>query len=106
MDDTIRRLTRVLGATGVESMGHDTRFSVESADGSKLKVSIEGQQQRFMAVLQDPAGVTRASIDVAPVKSASEDPGFPGRVTLHLATHTMHVETRPTLALSLVSDLK
>jgi hypothetical protein len=106
MDDTIRRLTKVLGATGVESMGHDTRFTVEGADGSKLKVNIEAQQQRFMAVLVDAKGVTRATVDVAPVKTASEDPNYPGRVTLHLATHQLHVESKPSLAVELVSEAK
>jgi hypothetical protein len=103
MEDTIRRLARVLGATGVESMGHDVRFSVESKDGSRLKVNIEGQQQRLMAVLTDANGVTRADVDVAPVQKVTEAPGFPGRVTIHVGTQMIHIDSQPTLAIELIS---
>jgi hypothetical protein len=103
MEDTIRRLARVLGATGVESMGHDARLSVESKDGSRLKVNIEGQQQRLMAVLTDANGVTRADLDVAPVQKVTEVPGFPGRVTIHVGTQMIHIDSQPTLAIALIS---
>jgi len=105
MEDTIRRLTKVLGATGVEAMGHDVRFTVEGKGGAKLKVNIEQQQQRVMAVLTDGTGITRASVDVAPVKSVTEDPGFPGRVTMHVGTLKLQIETLPSLALEVLTEV-
>lgn len=104
MEDTIRRLAKVLGAQGLESAGHDTRFYVDGADGSRVKVSIEGEQQRLMAVLTDAAGVARCDLDVAPIKKVSEDPEFPGRVTLHVGTMLVHLDSKPTLAVELVSE--
>jgi hypothetical protein len=105
MEDTVRRLTKVLGATGVEAIGPDTRFTVSGSGGAQLKVSVEGQHQRFMAVLIDGSGITRTSVDVAPVKSVTEDPQFPGRVTLHFGTLLVHVETKPSLALEVVTQV-
>lgn len=106
MEDTVKRLAKVLGATGLESMGHDVRFAVDAADGSRLKVSIEGNQQRFMAVLLDSKGVTRSSLDVAPVKKVTEDAAFPGRVTLHVGTLMIHIETKPSLAVEVLTEEK
>ncbi|MEW6430266.1 MAG: hypothetical protein AB1730_02055 [Myxococcota bacterium] len=103
MEDTTKRLAKVLGATGVESMGHDVRFSVESKDGTRLRVNIEGQQQRLMAVLTDANGVTRADLDVAPVQKVTEDPAFPGRVTLHVGAQMIHIDSQPTLAVEIIS---
>lgn len=103
MDDTIKRLAKVLGATGVESMGADVRFSVEASDGAKLKVNVEGQQQRLMAVLTDPQGVTRADLDVAPIEKVTEDAAFPGRVTLHVAGLMIQLDSKPTLAVEVLS---
>lgn len=104
MEDTIRRLAKVLGAQGLEGAGHDTRFFVDGDDGSRMKVSIEGAQQRLMAVLLDAHGVVRCDLDIAPVKKVSEDAGFPGRVTLHVGTMLLHLDSKPTLAVELVSD--
>lgn len=103
MEDTTKRLAKVLGATGVESMGHDVRFSVESKDGTRLKVNIEGQQQRLMAVLTDANGVTRADLDVAPVQKVTEDPAFSGRVTIHVGSQMIHIDSQPTLAIEFIS---
>lgn len=103
MDDTIRRLAKVLGASGLEGLGHDGRFAVEGADGSLLKVVIEGAHQRFLAELKDAKGVLRADLDLAPVSRVSEDPAVPGRVTLHVGTLLVHVDTKPALAIELVS---
>jgi hypothetical protein len=104
MDDTTKRLAKVLGASGVESVDHDVRFSVESSDGAHLKVNIEGQQQRLMAVLSDAQGVTRADLDVAPVQKVTEDPAFPGRVTLHIGSLLIQIDSQPTLAVEILSS--
>ena len=104
MEDTIRRLAKVLGAQGGEGAGHDTRFYVESHDGSRMKVSIEGAQQRLMLVLTDAKGVARCDLDVAPIKKVSEDVSFPGRVTLHVGTLSIHLDSHPTLAVEFVSE--
>ncbi len=104
MEDTIKRLAKVLGATGLESVGHDARFTVEGGDGLKLDVSIEGTQQRFIATLIDGKKVPRAALDVAPLRKVTEDPKVPGRVTLHVGAMMIHVDTKPGLALALVSE--
>ena len=104
MEDTIRRLAKLLGAQGLESAGHDTRFFVDGADGSRFRVSIEGAQQRLMGVLTDAHGVARCDLDVAPIKKVSESADFPGRVTLHVGTMLVHIDSKPTLAVELVSD--
>ena len=103
MDSTVSRLTKVLGAAGVESAGHDARFTVDDAAGSCLKVSIEGEQQRFMGVLVDGAGVSRVTVDVAPVTSVIETPGFPGRVSLHVGGTIIHIDSQPSLAIEIVT---
>lgn len=106
MDDTIRRLAKVLGASGLEGMGADARFAVDAADGSRLKVAIEGGHQRFMCVLQDAKGVTRADLDVSPVKKVIEDPAFPGRVVLQVGTLVIHLDSKPTLAVEVLAAEK
>ncbi|MEW5743353.1 MAG: hypothetical protein AB1938_30870 [Myxococcota bacterium] len=103
MDDTTKRLAKVLGASGVESLGNDVRFAVDSTDGARLKVNIEGTQQRFMAVLLDAKGVVRADLDVAPIQKVTEDPAFPGRVTLHVAGLMIQIDSKPTLAIEVLS---
>jgi|RhiMetdeSRZDD1v2_1073273.scaffolds.fasta_scaffold1736041_2 hypothetical protein len=101
MDSTVSLLAKVLGAKGVESTEHDTRFVAETPEGGRLKVSIAGSAQRFMATLVDAAGVTRCSIDVAPVTKVKESPGFPGRVTLHVGKTLVHIDSQPSLAIEL-----
>lgn len=104
MDTTVTIMAKTLGALGVESSGADACFAVEGSDGSVLKISLEGRQQRFMAVLIDAAGVTRASVDVAPVSHVKDDPSFPGRVTLHVGKQRIHLDSRPTPTIELVTD--
>jgi hypothetical protein len=103
MDQTIRHLARVLGASAIECAGHDSRFIVEDGQGGRLQVSIEAAQQRMMAVLKDAGGTTRCTIDVAPVTHATEDKAFPHRVMLHVGQMRVRIESEPTLALELVS---
>lgn len=101
MEATISLLAKHLGATGVESSGGDARFAVEGAGGGHLKVHISSRLQRFMGVLSDAQGVVRASVDVAPVGSVTEDVAFPGRVTLHVGRTLVHIDTKPTLAIEI-----
>ncbi|GEM_PF-6565206 len=101
MDITIALLARVLGAKGVENSASDARFVAESPEGGRLKVSIGGAHQRFMATLLDANGVTRCSIDVAPVTKVKEDPSYPGRVTLHVGKTLVHIDSQPSLAIEL-----
>lgn len=103
MEDTTKRLARVLGANGVESLGNGVRFAVDSHDGARLKVNIDGKQQRLMAVLLDPNGVVRADLDLAPILKVTEDASLPGRVTLHVGTLLIQVDSRPTLAIEILS---
>jgi hypothetical protein len=103
MDDTTKRLAKVLGASGVESLGNDVRFAVDSSDGARLKVNIEGTHQRLMAVLLDAKGVVRADLDVAPIQKVTEDPAFPGRVTMHVGTLLIQIDSKPTLAIEILS---
>lgn len=101
MDSTVALLAKILGAKGVEGSGSDARFAVESPEGGRLKVSVGGRTQRFMATLIDANGVTRASIDVAPVTHVREDQGFPGRVTLQVGKTLIHIDSQPSLAIEL-----
>jgi hypothetical protein len=105
MDSSVSRLAKILGASGVESAGHDVRFAVDAADGSRLKVSIEGDQQRFMGVVVDGTGTTRTTLDVAPVTHVAEVAGFPGRVVLHLGKTMIYIDTQPSIAIEVVSEL-
>jgi len=103
MDATVALLAKHLGSHGVEAAGADARFFVDGPEGARLKVSIEGSQQRFMAVLVDSAGVTRCTVDLAPIAHVVEDKQFPGRVTLHVGKHFVHIDTIPSLAIEIVS---
>ncbi len=106
MDDSIRRLARVLGASTVEGSGGLVRFAVNAADGSTLKVNIEAAQQRFMAVLSDAKGVTRADIDIGPVRKVTEDTGFPGRIILHLGSVRVQIDSQPSLAIETLAGVE
>lgn len=103
MENTIARMAKRLGATSVEAVGHDARFAVVGATGARLTVSVEGQQQRLMAVLLDPQGVARCSIDVAPVNRVVEDDTVEGRVTLVVRRMAIQIESKPTLAITISS---
>jgi hypothetical protein len=105
MEDTIRRLAHVLGGSGMESLGHDHRFYVEGSDGSRMKVLIEAGQQRLIAELTDPKGIPRGEIDVGPIRKVTEDPGLPGRITLHCGTLAIHLDSQPALALAVTSSV-
>ncbi len=103
METTISMLAKHLGATGIESSGGDARFAVEGLGGGHLKVSVSARTQRFMGVLSDASGIVRSTVDVAPVSSATTDPAFPGRVTLHVGRVLVHIETKPTLAIEVAT---
>jgi hypothetical protein len=104
MDNTVRRMAKILGAHGVEATAHDARFMVEGAGGGKLRLSLEGQQQRLMAVLSDATGQTCCTVDVAPVSRMTEDPSAPGRATIHIGHVQIHLDSQPTLAIEIVSN--
>lgn len=40
MLDTVSRMAKTLGGSGVEGVGHDARFLVDGTDGSRLRVSL------------------------------------------------------------------
>jgi len=103
MENTIKRMAKRLGATSVEAIGHDARFAVVGPTGARLTVSVEGQQQRLMAVLNDPTGVTRCSIDVAPVSRVVEDESVDGRVTVMVQRMAIQIDSQPTLAIEINS---
>lgn len=103
MEDTIKRLGKVLGAGSMEAAGHDARFSVVDEEGFKLRVSIEGQSQRFMATLTDGSGKTRCSIDLAPVTEAYEEPSFDGRVTIRVGHQLVHLDSQPNVGIEVES---
>ena len=103
MDTSVSLMAKTRGATGVEASGSDARFAVEAADGARLKISLEGRQQRFMGVLIDAAGVTRITVDLAPVSHVKDDPSFPGRITLHVGKQLVYIDSRPTLSIEVVS---
>lgn len=103
MENTVHRLAQILGASGVEVAGHDARFAVKDASGAVLKVSIEGDEQRFMCVLKDSAGETRCSIDVGRVTHVREEKGFDGRVRLELGKLMLVIDSKPTLAVEIVT---
>jgi hypothetical protein len=103
METTVRRLAKILGATGVEGSGHDARFIVEGVNGDCLRVSVEAQQQRLMAVLHDGAGRTRATLDIAPISRVTEDPSAPGRATVHIGRLMIDLVSEPALSIEIVS---
>ena len=103
MEEAIRRLTKYLGASLVEVAGHDVRFMVEGDRGAKLRVNIEGDQQRFMATLMDKTGVVRCSLDLAPISEAFQTPGHEDRVTLRVGNQLLHIDSKPSLGLEVES---
>ena len=104
MDSTVARFAKVLGANEVQVAGHDVRFAVDGSEGGRLRVSFEGDQQRLMGVLIDGKGITRCTVDVAPVTKVMENPSFPGRVTLQVGHCLIHIDSKPTLAIEIESD--
>jgi hypothetical protein len=103
MEATVSLLAKILGAKGVESSGPDARFVVEDAQGGRLKCSINGRTQRFMGALIDAAGITRVSVDVAPVSHVKEDVSVAGRVILQIGKTLILVDSQPTLAIEVVT---
>ena len=104
MDSTITRFAKTLGAGEIEIAGHDLRFAIDGPEGGRLRVSYEGAQQRFMCVLIDGSGVTRTTLDLAPITGIEENRAYPGRVTLVLASALVHIDSRPTLAIEIESQ--
>ncbi len=103
MESTVSRMAKQLGATSIEAIGPDARFQVVGANGGRLTVSVEGRQQRFMAVLLDGSGVSRCSIDVAPVARVLEDNQVAGRVTLIVGRMAIKIDSVPTLAIEVAT---
>jgi hypothetical protein len=104
MQDTVRRLAKLLGASSIEASGNnDARFMVQDASGAKLRASIEATSQRFMAVLVDSLGITRCTLDLAPITEAFEEPRYPGRVTLRVGQQLIHIDSQPSLGLEVES---
>ena len=105
MDATLQRLIKILGATSVETYGHDTRFVVEGKAGGRLHVNVEAASQRVMAVLKDGQGVTRCTVDLAPVHHVLESKEFPHRITLRVGRNlAVHLDSDPSLAIELVTE--
>lgn len=104
MENTVRRMAKILGATAVEASAHDARFEVANSSGERLRVALEAEPQRLMAVLCDPTGQTRCTVDVAPVARVTEDPGAPGRFTIHIGRLHIHIDSQPSLAIEILSD--
>ncbi len=104
MNETVTRMAKTLGGSGVEAVAHDARFLVEGEDGSRLRVSLEGVQQRFISELVDAAGTTRVMLDVAPVSNVTEDAKrSPGRITLHFGNTVIFIESKPTLSIQIIA---
>ncbi len=104
MLDTVSRMAKTLGGSGVEGVGHDARFLVEQNDGSRLRVSLESVQQRFISELVDSSGTTRVTLDVGPVSHVTEDAKrSPGRLTLHFGNTVILIESQPTLAIQIIA---
>lgn len=105
MEQTIQRLAKVLGASAIESFGPDSRFAVEGEQGGRLQVSVRGAQQRMMAVLKDAQGIVRCTLDLAPIRSVTEDPAFPHRVVVHIGHVDVQIDAEPTLAVEVITSL-
>ncbi len=99
MEDTVRRLKTILGGEGLEATAHDFRFTVPGKDRALLQITVEGKHQRLLASLLDASGQTRTRLDVAPINRVTEDTARPGRVTLHVGTLEINIETKPDLAI-------
>lgn len=104
MLDTVSRMAKTLGGSGVEGVGHDARFLVDGTDGSRLRVSLESVQQRFISELVDASGTTRVTLDVGPVSQVTEDAKrAPGRLTLHFGNTVILIESQPTLSIQVIA---
>ncbi len=104
MIDTVSRMAKTLGGSGVEGVGHDARFLVEGRDGSRLRVSLDGVQQRFISELVDASGTARVTLDVGPVSQVTEDAKrSPGRLTLHFGNTVILIDSQPTLAIQVIA---
>jgi hypothetical protein len=103
VEETVRRLTRILGATTVETSGHETTFVIHDEQGGELRCSITLGTQHLMAVLVDPAGTTRCSLDLGPVTEAFERPEIPGRVTMRVGHQLVHLDGLPSVGLEIES---
>ena len=103
MESTVSRLISTLGATSVEEAGRDTRFAIHGSEGAVLKLSIDPPEQRCMGTLADGNGVTRCTFDVAPIGLVTEDTDNPGRVTMQIGGLRIHIDSKPTLAIEIVS---
>lgn len=103
MEETVRQLAKFLGATSVEAAGHDAIISVRDSKGAELRLSIKGSSQRMMAVLKDPSGTTRCSLDLAPVTIAFEEREYPGRVTLRVGYQLVHLDGQPEVGIEVES---
>lgn len=103
MEETVRQLAKLLGATEVECAGHDAHLKVVDAEGAELRLSLKVGAQRMMAVLVDPSGMTRCSIDMAPVSFAFEEREFPGRVTLRVGYQLVHLDGQPSVGIEVES---
>lgn len=103
MEETVRRLTRILGATIVETSGHETTFVIHDEQGAELRCSLTLGTQHFMAVLVDATGTTRCSLDLGPVTEAFERPEIAGRVTLRVGHELVHLDGAPSVGLEIES---
>lgn len=103
MEETVRHLAKLLGATSVEAAGHDAIISVRDAKGAELRLCIKGAAQRMMAVLKDASGTTRISLDLAPVTLAFEEREYPGRVTLRVGYQLVHLDGQPEVGIEVES---
>lgn len=103
MEDTIRRLTRILGATHVQSADHDSMFEVRDARGAVMRGDIKTSTQHLMLIIIDPDGTTRTSLDIGPISEAFEQPHVPGRVTLRIANMLVHLDGQPSVGVELES---
>lgn len=103
MEETIGRLTRVLGAVAVETSKEETSFVVVDGAGAQLRCTIAPATQRLMVVLVDPLGTTRCSVDVGPVTGCFEAPDVPGRVTLRVGQQLVHLDGRESVGIEVES---
>lgn len=103
MEETIKRMAKILGAGQILTGGHDTCFVVQDASGTQLRVTVVADNQRVMAVLVDPNGTTRCSLDMAPVSEAFEEPECPGRVSLRIGYQLLHLDGRPNVGIEVES---
>lgn len=103
MEDTTRRLTRVLGATSVQAADHDSMFEVRDARGAVMRGDIKLSTQHLMLIVIDPDGTTRTSLDIGPISEAFEQPDVPGRVTLRVGNLLVHLDGQPLVGVELES---